>query len=184
MEAITHHLDKCLHCRREIAQLESYLAELAPPPEPSPLEQAVEHVRVLVAQLISGGLPGPIATGPAYAGLAYGGTRGDESGVPRVYKADDAQVIIEVEADIERPGHRTVLGLVIGLDNVRGFEAHLWQAGQRVTTTPVDELGNFVIPGLPPGEYELILASPELEIHIQNVRVGNAKIEPQEDKDP
>lgn len=189
MEAIRHHLDQCLHCRREIAQLEGYLAKVAPIPQPGPLEQAVESVRVLVARLVSGGMPGPAAMVPAYASSALAspalaGTRGDESKMPFVYQADDAQVIIEIEADIERPDCKTVLGLVIGPDRVQGFAVHLWQAGQHVTTTSVDELGNFVIPGLLPGKYELILASPELEIHIQNVQVENSKIEPQDGKDP
>ena len=178
MEAIAHHLDICPHCRREVAQLESYLAKLAPPPEPNPLEQVVEHVRVLVARLVSGGLPGPVALAPAYTG-----TRGDEPAATRVYQADNVRVIVETEADMERPGHSTVLGLVIGLEAVRGFEAHLWQTGRRVTTTSIDELGNFVIPGLLPGEYELILASPDLEIHIENVQLENAETRPQENQD-
>jgi hypothetical protein len=187
MEAIGQHLDKCPHCRREIAQLEGYLAELAPTLEPGPLERVVGRVRVLVARLVSGGsggrLPGPWAMAPAYAGM-----RGDESGAPRVFQADDAQVIVEIEADAERPDRKTVLGLVIGLDEGprsegSEFEAHLWQAGQRVTTTPVDELGNFVLPGLLPGTYELILTSANFEIHIQHIQVGGIQTEDQDGED-
>ena len=177
MEAIGHHLEECPHCRQEIAQLEGYLADLAPTLQPGPLEQAVERVRVLIARLVSGGMPGPMAMAPAYAG-----TRGDESGAPLVYQADDVQVIVEVEADAERPDRKTVLGLVVGLDEASDFKAHLWQAGQRVTTTAVDELCNFVLPGLLPGEYELVLAGPKLEIHVQRVQVGGMEGERQDDE--
>ena len=170
-EAVKRHLDECPHCRREIAQLEGYLTDLEPTLNPDPLQQVVERVRVLVARLIGGGtggsLPGPWAMTPAYVGV-----RGDESDVPLVYQADEVQVIIEIETDADRPDHKTVLGLVIGLDEASELKAHLWQAGQRVTTTPVDKLGNFVLTGLSTGEYELLLAGPELEIHIQYIQVG------------
>jgi hypothetical protein len=89
-------------------------------------------------------------------------------------------VIVEVETDAERADRKTVLGLVIGLDEALEWSAHLWQAGQRVETTPIDELGNFVLSGLHPGAYELILARPELEIHIQHIQVGDLKGDPQE----
>lgn len=180
MEAIRRHLEECPHCRREVAQLEGYLAnlapDLAPTLQPGPLEQAVERVRVWVARLVSGGtvgLPGQLA--PAYAGPVYAGMRGDEWTAPLVYQADEVQVIVEIEADAGRPDRKSVLGLVTGLDEASAFKAHLWQAGQRVTTEPVDELGNFVLPGLLPGAYELILAGSDLEIHVQQIQVGDVE---------
>jgi hypothetical protein len=189
MEAVGQHLNKCSHCRREIAQLEGYLAELAPTLEPGPLERVADRVRVLVARLVSGGsgggLPGQLAAAPAYAAPAHAGLRGDESGAPLVYQTDGVQVIVEIETDSERPDLITVLGLVLGLDETSraegprsegvGFEAHLWQGGQRVATTPVDELGNFILPALLPGTYELILAGFNLEIVIQDIPVSNVK---------
>jgi hypothetical protein len=33
----------------------------------------------------------------------------------------------------------------------------------------------FVIPALPTGEYELILAGTELEIHVQHIQVGDVQ---------
>ena len=53
-----------------------------------------------------------------------------------------------------------------------GLEAHLWQSEQRVAVIPVDELSNFVISDVAPGNYELILSGPEVEIHIQELQVG------------
>jgi len=192
MDAIRQHLEKCPHCRSEIAQLEGYLAQLAPDLEsalaPGMLEQAADRVRVWVARLVSGG-PGSglgerLTMAPAPFGLAGAAVRGDELEAPLVYQAGKAQVIVEVEQDAERPDRKVVLGLAIGLDASPGVEAHLWQTGQRVTGAPVDDLGNFVLPALLPGEYELILAGPELEIHIQHIQVGNVQAENQEDRGP
>ena len=177
MEAIRQHLDECPHCRSEIAQLEGYLAELEPTLQLRPLEQVVDRVRVLVARLISGGpgtsFPGQLAVAPATLGPTATAVRGDESEAPRIYQADEVQVIVEVETDAERPDRKTVIGLIIGPEESPGLEAHLWQVGQRVESAPVDDLGNFVLPALLPGEYELILAGPKLEIHIQHIQVGD-----------
>jgi hypothetical protein len=181
VEAIERHLDRCPHCRREIAQLERYLIELAPIRELGPLEQALDRVQVLVARLISGGpgggLPGQLALAPTTAGV-----RGDESEAPLVYQAGEAQVVLGVEQDTEQPDRKALLGLAIGLDPAHAFEAHLWQAGQRVATIAVDKLGNFVFSALLPGTYELILAGPDLEIHVQDIPIENARTEGRDGK--
>jgi hypothetical protein len=169
-EAIAIHVAGCPQCAREVAQLGDYMAELAPGLELSPLERAKEHVRVLVARLVSGGPGGGPLKLPALA-PAYAGVRGEGEG-PYVYQADDIQVAIEVQEDAERPGRKVILGLIIGTQ-AGGVLVHLWQADQRVAEVPADELGNFVIPDLAPGSYELILSGPEVEIHIQELQVGS-----------
>ncbi len=166
MEAIGHHLDKCLHCRREVTQLEGYLADLEPTLEPGPLEQTVERIRVLVARLVSGRPLGQAALSPAFASV-----RGGEQ-EPLIYEAGEVQVMIEIQEDADRPDHRMILGLVIGLDTPQELEAHLWAAGQRLATVPVDELGNFVLSNVICGSYELILSRPETDIHIQDLEIG------------
>jgi hypothetical protein len=162
--AVARHLSECPHCTREVAELKEYLGELAPDLEFSPLER----VRVLVAQLVHGrrdpGRPGMPALTPAYAGL-----RGAEE-EPRLYQAEDIQVVIEVQQDAEQRDRKVLLGLVIGT-NISELKAHLWQANQHIITASVDELGNFVIPNLAPGSYELILSGPSIEIHAQDLVV-------------
>jgi hypothetical protein len=175
-EAVAEHLASCPHCVREIAQLEGYLAELEPSLEPDLLKQVKRRVRVLIASRLirdnsEGDWPRQPALTPAYAGV-----RGDE-GELFIYQADDIQVVIEIQDDVERPGRKTILGLVVGLGDDQDMEAHLWQAGQRVTVEPVDELGNFVIPDLIPASYELILVSSEKEIHVQDLQVGSSQDE-------
>lgn len=165
-EAIGRHLVECPHCRREVDQLRTYLADLEPSLQPSPLEQIKEHVRVLVAHLVDEAkrlAPGMLTLAPAHAGL-----RGEEEAC--VYTAGDIQIAIEVQDDAERPGRKTLLGLVIGAEPV-GMQVHLWQDERRIVTVPVDELGNFVIPDLAPGVYELIVGGPEVEVHVQALQV-------------
>ncbi|MDY6877282.1 MAG: hypothetical protein SWK90_13910 [Chloroflexota bacterium] len=167
--AVAHHLAECPHCAREVAQLKEYLAELAPALELGPLERIKERARVLVARLVNGGLEAGLLAQPALAPV-YAGVRGERE-EPYLYQADDVQIAVEVQDDTERPGHKVILGLVLGTEP-DGLEAHLWQANQRVIVVSVDDLGNFVIPNLAPGSYELILCGPEVEIHIQELQVG------------
>lgn len=163
--AVAGHLDGCPHCSREIAQLQDYLGELAPDLEFSPLER----VKVLVAQLVGGGegWGRSPALAPAYAGL-----RGAEAG-PRLYQAGEAQIAIEIQDDAQNPGRKMVLGLITGIDT-RDLVGRLWQAGQLVAEVPVDELGNLIIANLAPASFELILSGPGLEIHIQDLDVGES----------
>ena len=166
---INQHLAECPHCSRELAQLKDYLTELAPTLEPGPLERFKERVRVLVARLVNGGLDDGLSGRTAFT-PAYAGVRGEEEET-RHYQAEDVQVVIGVQQDVEQPDRRVILGLVIGTDPSR-MEVHLWRDEQRVATVSVDDLGNFVIPNLTPASYELILSSPELEIHIQDLEIG------------
>jgi hypothetical protein len=147
-----------------VAQLRSYLAELAPTVEFSSLER----VKVLIASLAGGGRGEEGVSQPAFA-PAFAGIRGEQE-APSIYQFDGGQIAIEVQDDAEQPDRKVILGLITGLDT-RGITAHLWQGGQHVTTVPVDESGNFVIAHLTPGEYELILSSAEVEVHIQTVHV-------------
>ena len=165
---VAQHLAECPHCAREDVQLENYLAELAPSLEPSSLGWIKEQVRTLVAHLVSGE-PGdgqsvqPVLV-PAFAGL-----RGEEK-TALVFQADDIQVAIEIQDDVKRPSRKAVLGLVVGVA-LDGMKACLWQAKHCIAETPVDELGGFDISDVAPGSYELILSSPEVEIHIQDLQL-------------
>lgn len=165
--AVAQHLTECPHCTREVAQLKDYLAELAPSLEPSLLEQVRERARVVIARLVSGG-EGNLFGGPALA-PAYSGVRGAEA-ASYLYQAEDTQIAIEVQDDARQPGCKAILGLAMGPEP--GGLAFLWGAERRIAVVPVDELGNFVIPGLIPGSYELILSGPEVEVHIQELQVG------------
>ncbi len=165
--ALAYHLTECPRCAYEVSQLEDYLADPALTLEqPSLLEQATERVRVLVARLVNGGMNVDLLGQPALAGV-----RGDER-EPLIYEADGVQVVIEIHQDPDQSERRSILGLVIGVDNPDQLEVHLWQSDQPVATVQVEDIGNFVISNLTPGRYELIVSGPELEIHIQELEVG------------
>jgi hypothetical protein len=165
-EPIAGHLVECPHCRREIAQLKDYLAELEPSLGLDLVDQVLDRVRVLVARLVSGGPLSQPALAPAFAGV-----RGEEQ-EPLLYQAQDVQVMLEIQEEADRPDHRTLLGLVVGLPTPQEFAAYLWAAEQLLATAPVDELGNFVLPDLIRGRYELMLSGPKTGIHIQDLDIG------------
>lgn len=157
MDAIRQHLAGCPHCSRELEQLQGYLHQLSPDLELNFLERA----RVLVARLIpeaSGGGPGLT---PAFS------QRGGEAG-PYLYETGNLQIAIEVQDDEDRPGRKSLLGLVTGLET-GGLSAQLWQAEQRIATTDVDDLSTFRISNIAPGRYDLTLLGPEIEVHVQDV---------------
>jgi anti-sigma factor RsiW len=162
--SIAQHLQECPLCRRELAQLRGFLEELAPQVQLG----TRERLQIWIAQLgrkVDEAFPSRPSPAPAYASV-----RGGEE-APAVYLAGDAQVTLEVQEDASAPGRRVLLGLLTGIET-GGWNAHLWQAEARLATSPVDELGNFVLPGLLPGEYELIVGGVGAEIHIQDLALA------------
>ncbi len=164
MASIARHLVECPHCSREIAQLRDYMAKPIPTPEPTPLKS----IKILVAQLVYGG-GGGVWAGSSGLSPGYAGLRGEEQGL-YLYQANDVQIAVEVQDDAGQQGHKALLGLVTGMDT-HELSAHLWQIKQRVATTLVDDLGNFVIPNLAPGNYKLILSGPEEEVHVREMEI-------------
>jgi hypothetical protein len=154
-KAIEAHLAGCPHCRRELAGLRQYLQELAPDLEFS----LAERVKVFVARLL-----GPAAG--TSQNLAFG-LRG-EMGETRTYSAGEAELTVEVQTDPNHPELRALLGLVTGLEGAE-LTAALWRTGELLAREPLDDLGNFMFQGLAPGNYDLILAGPEVEIHVTDI---------------
>jgi hypothetical protein len=156
-QAIRQHVDSCPHCSRELAQLEKYLADLAPAIEFS----FREKVQILIAKLLPSSLDASLSPSPnpAFA------LRGEIDG-PLMYEAGDYQLNLEIQDDPTKPGHKSILGLLVGGDG-SVFEAQLWQNGRSLQKTTIDDLGNFVFTGVQPGTYDLILSQHVTEIHVQ-----------------
>jgi hypothetical protein len=169
VESVTRHLAECPHCRRELAQLDDFIKELAPTLELGRLEQVRQRVHIWIARLVDPGVGGSGLGLPTLAPAGLG-VRGEDDG-PRLYEAGDVQLSIDFREDSRRPDCQELLGLMVGADPA-GFEAHLWRAGHRLVTVPVDELGNFVLHDLEPGRYDLIVAGSDTEIHVQDFQVG------------
>lgn len=160
------HLASCPHCSAELRQLDAFLAQPEPTPAPSRRESFTGPVRVLIARLASGldSLGQPAAT-PAFAVL-----RGSADG-PATYEAGDYRAVIEIDEDLDHPDQRALTGLLVG-PTVAGATVNLWRNGKRVAATEVDAYGNFELLRLEPGDYELILAGSDVEIHIQSLPIS------------
>jgi len=168
-EIITQHLESCPHCTNEVAQLETYMGALAPDMEPSAIQQVKQRAKILVARLVrtgarSGATPQPLLE-PAYAG-----TRGPRE-EPYRYEAGSVVILIEILTDARHADRRKLQGMVLGLENYVGAEVHLWQGSNHISTEAVTSTWNFSFSDLAPDSYELILSTPEEEIHIQDLQV-------------
>jgi hypothetical protein len=146
------HVSVCPHCRQEITQLESYLSEFDQ-------SNVLDGVKRFVALLV--GRRDPSHT--------FGGLRGEDE-APVRYQADDISIILGIQEDMEYPGLKMLLGLIPGLD-LRGFMVEIHQGENVVTTTVVDDIGNFLFTRLTPGLYDLVIPSHGVEVRIPSVIV-------------
>jgi hypothetical protein len=92
--------------------------------------------------------------------------RGEEQDF-RLYKVGDLQISLDVQEDVETPGHQAIVGDITGAET-HTFAVDLWQAGEVLDTIPVDEIGGFTLSTLLPGTYELIIRGAEVIVHIQS----------------
>lgn len=160
-ERIAAHLEMCPCCAQEVKQLQAYLDDVE-----SDLEYSVlERLKVLVARLSPDLDAGGPLVGPALAGV-----RGGDSG-PMVYTAEDVQVSLEVQDDVTAVEHRSVLGLVLGADP-EGWHVYLWRDNEEIADSTVDELGNFMLSGVEPDTYQLLLHGEQVLIHIPELTVS------------
>lgn len=158
-DRVRQHLAECPHCTLELSQLESFVRETSPDLEPS----LVERVKVWIARLVPEVADSDPAMTPALA------LRGDDQ-APLFYEAGEAQLTIEIQDDPDEPGRRLLLGLVMGAEP-EDLQVHLWLDGERVVSTAVDDLGNFRFSALASGDYEMILAGPSFEVHVQELTI-------------
>lgn len=151
---ITQHLGECSHCTRELGQLQDFLGALETDIEAG----LADRIKIWIAELLTDKTAGSPGFTPAF------GLRGEPER-SLSYQAGDAQLTLEIQEDTDMPGRSSILGLVTGID-LNGLEVFLLHAGQRLVSAIVDDLGNFILPGLSSGQYDLILSGPGLEIHI------------------
>ena len=161
---IGQHVADCPHCNHELAELTGFMSQVAPQLPAAEFDSPTGRVagatarlsarlKVLVAQLFT---PTPGQT--AWA------VRGDETAdAPQIFNVGDLQVSIETQIDPAQPSQRCLLGLISGADTL-GWRAHVWQAGgqtgQFIITVEVDEFGNFTVPPVAAGNYQIIWMGP------------------------
>jgi hypothetical protein len=157
---ISQHLVDCPHCIRELAQLESFMSDLAPELEYSLADRLKIWVaKLLTAETRDGALGGTLAWAQ----------RG-ETGGPLMYEAGEAQLTLEIQDDTQQPGHKSLVGLVLGVDTI-AWQVHLWQNDRLLDAIPLDNLGNFIIENISSGAYKLILSGPGSEIQVPDLHV-------------
>lgn len=152
-EQIQTHLQGCPRCKQEVGQLHEYFESLKEDLE-IPLTTRIKTwiARLLPEDGFGGGLM------PAL------GVRGDANQVI-AYQAGDAQLSLLVQEDPQQPELRSVLGLLIG-SPPEIAKAILYQKNRQLQSVELDELGNFVFPGVKKGQYELILRGASFEIDV------------------
>lgn len=151
-QQITTHAQRCPHCRHELAIFQRTL-------DLQPQREWRDRLRVWVAK------PQHMVEGePAYA------LRG-EANEPQLFSAEnDVQIAINVQPDHEHSGYHAVIGMIIGADS-SDFSIDLWLDGRLIDQVSANQLGNFHLTHLAPGDYELIIKGASFLLHIQTLTI-------------
>lgn len=162
---IKAHVAICPHCTAELANLATFMTNMAAEVDYSLTDRA----KVFIGGLISGGSGlGAPAWQPAFA------VRGEEQ-PPLMYEAGDAQIMLEIQTDDQRSALRSITGLIIDPTDEQ-LAAVVWPVGAEredpVASADVDPAGNFHITRLEPGAYDLIIHSAEIEYHLPGVVIS------------
>jgi hypothetical protein len=152
------HLEECPHCSGEMR----LLAEAAnAPPFGEVLLGSLR--RVVAVALMPRGRPtlAPI----------YGGLRGGRLGAHYAYRAENMQLTLNVQRAVGRSGQVVLVGMLIDEDGmVQEFgasTASLLREEWVITSSTIDELGNFVLEDIIPGNYSLSLRLPDREVVVE-----------------
>ncbi len=127
------------------------------------------EVSALVARLTSGPTVHNRMGGPAFA-PAFAGLRGDLDS-PLIYEVDDIQVTLEVQDDAALADRKTLVGLIVGIDEIDSLHADLWHKGEQIDSVSIDEIGNFAFTKLIPAEYELFISGGTLDVQIESLNL-------------
>lgn len=162
------HLAECPHCASELEQLRSFMESVSADIEPNlkARQAGASLLRRLAARLLPPSIPG-VGWSPALAGV-----RG-EAGSMLSFSAEGYHLVIDIQVDADRADRRSILGLLTGAEPASAaLTARLYQANALAAQAQVDELGNFAIHLVSPGEYSLLLSSPEVEISIEQLTIA------------
>lgn len=152
------HLHACPHCTADLRLLtEAANTPVLLPPDP------LGGVRRIIARLLG---PSPTAS----LTPVYGALRGTARGGQYAYRAENIEIMLEVERAVGRSDHLVVFGLLMldnGMDNVSRGSASLLYNDMVVNSALLDEMGNFMLDDIAPGDYSLSLRLPDCEVLVE-----------------
>jgi hypothetical protein len=155
---IRAHLRDCPHCAGELRLLAE--ASHAPPPAPTPISRLRRVVAVALAPRAQ------MALAPV-----YGGMRGAAGSGQYAYRAENLELTLDVQRAAGRPGRVVLVGMVYNddgmSDEIGRATASLLLNELVISSALLDELGNFVIDDIAPGDYSLSLRLPDREVVVE-----------------
>lgn len=136
---VSQHLRECLLCRRELATLESFLANLAP------ASGLLGTAKVLIARLIDA---------QSENDLAIPALRGETKG-PLTFEVNGIGIVLDIQPNVE--GKVDLLGQVAADDQDKwtGALVELYEGDELQSSTAIDDLGAFRFGNIAPGSKEL-----------------------------
>lgn len=152
---VAQHLRECPLCRRELAQLQEFLAE--PEAKPGLLDTA----KILFAQLVGAGVT-----------PAFGALRGEDKG-PLTFEADGMVIVLDIQPAAHQ--HVSMLGQVAAdeQDQWTGAVVELSQADSTEKMASLDEFGAFRFDDIHPGATQLSIRSLHgIIVHIMNIEIS------------
>ncbi len=158
---VQSHIDLgCETCLTRLASFQGTVPEPEPEPEP---EFVTEHL--LAQALLDTHMLQPRMVG--VRGTATMSRR-------RVYEAE-SRICIDIQQHEEVPGSWTLEGQVLvrggDLSEVAQSMVILGRDGTQVKETQVDALGDFSIPEVPAGVYDLVVAFANAEVIIRGIEI-------------
>jgi hypothetical protein len=161
--AIEAHLETCRLCAAEVEELRSFLDEVETMPTPSPLPQ--------LKRLVAHRLASPPPASAQQTAFALRGAAAPAD----FYQAEDIKLVVGLEADGMRAGRKMLVGFTTRqgkpLASLMGARVQLRRSGDTLAVERVDDLGNFAFGGLASGKYELVLATDQEQVVIENIVV-------------
>jgi hypothetical protein len=155
MSTLRTHLQECPHCASELRLLD---AAAGAPPWPPP----ISRLRRLVAKAL------PPQRQPM---AVYGGLRGAGPGGQYAYRAEHLELTLDVQRIAGQSGRVVLVGMLFDEETPPGqlqqATASLLEGDFVVSSTALDELGNFVLDDITSGDYSLSLRLPELEVVVE-----------------
>lgn len=170
----------CPHCAGELADLTALDADTLRTFANRPL-QLHNRLRITVAQWMNHMAGSVSSAGASLPGVQFAALRGSAD-APFVFEDEEGnEISISLaEEQAGQPNHR-LSGLVVRSAPAYAAEQEaegvvfILQAGRRLGSAPIDDLGNFEVTLPASGDFDLIAALGDVEVHLPTLHLGNTR---------